>query len=87
MILVSGSTDLFNIGHQFTNLGLKTFFCLLLKLGKITFKVSFFPVLFPFSIQCSLRNDRSIYVEIDFFLEGGNNKEMRVSDVVIIIGT
>ena len=88
-ILVSRCTDLFNIGHQFTDLGIKTFFCLLLKLGKISFKVSFFPVLFPFSIQCSLRNDRSI-VSRGRISNEDKQAKLRVSeigDIKITTGT
>ena len=47
-------SSLFNVGHQFGDLVIKAFFSFLLKLGEVTFKVSFLPVFFPFSAQSGL---------------------------------
>lgn len=46
--------SLLDVGHQFSDLSVKTFFCLLLDLGKVTLEVSLLPVLLPFSVQGSL---------------------------------
>ena len=52
-------SSLFNVGHQFGDLVIKAFFSFLLKLGEVTFKVSFLPVFFPFSAQRGLHEGGS----------------------------
>lgn len=53
-------TSLGNVGIQFSNLFVKAFFGLLLKLAKVSFEIGFLPVLFPFGIQCSLGKGDSV---------------------------
>ena len=54
MDLVARGPSLLNVGHQLSNLVIKTFLGLLLDLGKVSLEVGLLPFLLPLGVQGGL---------------------------------